>query len=160
MQTRNISRQWPRVSVTMPRSGVIAYCRGFTLTVWFLSLLVGLWWETDWFALRDLIVSGYDRKQYFYYGILAAVLGHLTLGMNAWISALFDLLSDWAGRLMMSFCVLMILLAPVSALPKSSALYAVATAGAVILMWLFWSSNYRVLQRVLVITASRCSAGC
>ena len=152
MQTRNISRSWPRVSVTMPRSGVIAYCRGFTLTAWFLSLLIGLWWETDWFALHDLIVSGYDRKQYFYYGILAAVLGHLTLGLDAWISAVFDLLSDRAGQLMISFCVLMLLLAPASALPKSSALYAVATAGAVILMWLFWSSNYRVLQRVLVIT--------
>jgi O-antigen ligase len=80
------------------------------------------------------------------------VVAHLTLGPQAWISAPFNILSDWTGRLITIFFALMLCLAPLSIYPRNSAKYAVATWFVVMLMHLFWASNYRVLQRVLVIS--------
>jgi O-antigen ligase len=107
---------------------------------------------SDWFALQELFESGFDVKGYFYYGFAAMVLGHLTLGPQAWIAAPFNLLSDWTGRLITIFFGLMLCLAPLSIFPRNSAKYAVATWVVVVLLHLFWISNYRVLQRVLVIS--------
>jgi O-antigen ligase len=141
------------VAVTVPRPGLLVYARGLTFTAWLLSLLIGLWWLTDWQAQMELFESGYDRKAYFYYGFAIALLGHLTLGLGAWMTAPFAVLSTWEGRLITAFCALMLLLAPTSVVPRQSAIYAVATAVVVVMMWLFWYSNYYALQRVLTFTA-------
>jgi O-antigen ligase len=140
------------LAAVQPRSGVLAYLRGFTLTFWLFTMLFRLWWVSDWFALQELFESGYDIKGYFYFGFGAMVIGHLTLGPQAWIAAPFNLLSDWTGRLITIFFALMLCLAPLSINLRNSAKYAVATWLVVILMQLFWASNYRVIQRVLVIS--------
>lgn len=153
MQTTSTYPLWQQVSLATPeRSGIVAFARGLTLTVWFFSLVVGYWWISDWFALRDLMESGYNSKQYYFYGFAIAILGHLTLGVQAWASAPFEVLSDWTGRLITVYCLLMLCLAPFSIVPKASAIYSAATLVVIVLLWLFWSSNYRVLERVLVIT--------
>jgi O-antigen ligase len=141
------------VAAAVPRPGLLVYLRGLTITAWFLSLLLVLWFITDWHAMVELYESGYDRKAFYYYGFAIALLGHLTLGIGPWFSCPFVVLSDWPGRLITAFCALMLFLAPTSVVPKQSAIYAVATGVVVLLMWLFWYSNYRALQRVLVFTA-------
>lgn len=135
-----------------PRSGFIAYVRGFTLTVWLFTMLFRMWWISDWFALQALFEAGFNQKEYFYYGLAVAVLGHLSLGPQPWLMAPFTLLSDWTGRLFTIFCLMALCLAPMSRMPTSSGIYAVATFGTFVLLSLFWCSNFRVLQRVLVMT--------
>jgi O-antigen ligase len=147
-----ISRPMLGAGVAVPRPGLLVYARGLTITVYFLSLLIGLWWFTDWQTMMEIFESGYDRKAYFYYGFAIAVLGHLTLGPGAWFSAPFAILSTWEGRLITAFCALMLLLAPTSVVPRQSATYAMATAVVVVLMWLFWYSNYYALEKVLTFT--------
>jgi O-antigen ligase len=113
-------------------------------------MLFRLWWVSDWFALQELFESGFDVKGYIYYGFAAMVVAHLTLGPQAWIAAPFNLLSDWTGRLITIFFALMLCLAPLSIFPRNSVKYAIATWGVILLLQLFWVSNYRVVQRVLV----------
>jgi O-antigen ligase len=150
--TQTYSLAHPLTMAAQPNSGLLAYLRGFTLTFWLFTMLFRLWWVSDWFALQELFESGFDIKGYFYYGFAAAVLGHLTLGPQAWITAPFALLSDWTGRLITIFFLLMLCLSPLSVVPWGSLKYSVATWLVIVLLMLFWASNYRVLQRVLVIT--------
>jgi hypothetical protein len=153
MQTTHTYPLSPQLfAAAQPRSGVLAYLRGLSLTFWLFTMLFRLWWVSDWFALQELFESGFDVKGYFYFGFGAMVIGHLTLGPQAWIAAPFNLLSDWTGRLLTIFFGLMLCLAPLSIYPRNSAKYAIATWGVVILLHLFWASNYRVLQRVLTIS--------
>ena len=126
--------------------------RGLALSVWLFTMLYRLWWVSDYFALQELFESGIDIKGHFYYGFAVMVAAHLTLGPQTWIAAPFNILSDWTGRLITIFFALMLCLAPLSIYPRNSAKYAVATWFVVMLMHLFWTSNYRVLQRVLVIS--------
>ena len=149
-QTYPLSQRF--LAVAQPRSGMLAYLRGFALTVWLFTMLFRLWWVSDWWALQELFQSGFDVKGYFYYGFAVMIAGHLTLGPQAWISAPFAILSDWTGRLITVFLLMMLCLAPLSIKQWNSGKYAVATLVVLILMHLFWMSNYRVLQRVLTIT--------
>jgi O-antigen ligase len=135
-----------------PRSGTLAYLRGFALTVWLFTMLFRLWWVSDWWALQELFQSGFDVKGYFYYGFAVMIAGHLTLGPQAWISAPFAILSDWTGRFITIFLLMMLCLAPLSLNQWNSGKYAIATLVVLILMHLFWMSNYRVHQRVLTLT--------
>jgi O-antigen ligase len=107
---------------------------------------------SDWWALQELFQSGFDVKGYFYYGFAVMIAAHLTLGPQAWIAAPFNILSDWTGRLFTIFLLMMLCLAPLSINQWNSGKYAVATLVVLILMHLFWLSNYHVLQRVLTIT--------
>lgn len=104
MQSSGISRPMLNVAVAVPRPGLLVYARGLTITAWFLSLLIALWWITDWHAMVELYESGYDRKAFYYYGFAIALLGHLTLGLGPWTSCPFVILSDWPGRLITAFC--------------------------------------------------------
>ena len=149
-QTYPLSHRF--LTIAQPRSGFLAYLRGFTLTVWLLTMLIRLWWVSDWFALQELFQSGFDVKGYFYYGFAVMIAGHLTLGPQAWISAPFNILSDWTGRFITIFLLMMLCLAPLSLNQWNSGKYAIATLVVLILMHLFWMSNYRVLERVLTIT--------
>lgn len=137
-----------------PRSGFIAYVRGFTLTVWLFTMLLRMWWISDWFTLQAMFEAGFNQKEYFYYGLAVAVLGHLTLGPQPWLTAPFTLLSDWTGRMFTGFCLLALCLAPMSRMPTTSGIYAIATFGVFVLLSLFWCSNFRVLERVLVATGA------
>jgi O-antigen ligase len=95
------------------------------------------------------MAEGFDVKQYFYIGFGVMLLAHLTLGLSTWIAAPFQLISTWAGGLLTAFCCLMLLLSPLSVVGTTSLLYAGATWLVALLLWLFWTSNYRVLQRML-----------
>jgi O-antigen ligase len=111
-----------------------------------------LWWVRDWTSLQEMAESGFNRKSHFYVGFAVAIVGHLTLGIQAWMSAPFVVISTWSGRLMTLFCLLMLLLAPLSLAPQTSAMYSIATWGVLLLCTLFWMSNYDVLQRVTAYT--------
>jgi O-antigen ligase len=124
-----------------------------TIAVWFFSLMVAMWWITDWFALQDLNEAGFNRKEYYYYGFAAVAVAHLTLGVQAWFAAPLALLSDWTGRLLILFCLLMCCFAPMSIVPIQSLVYGCATLFVIGLLWLFWYSNFRVLENVLAMTA-------
>lgn len=153
LHTASTYRSIPGLAIaSRPRSGLVAYARGLTFTVWMFSLLFGFWWVSDWFALQAMAEAGVNRKEYFYYGFAIAVVGHLTLGLGAWFTAPFRVLSDWTGRFISAFCLVMLCLAPLSIVPLQSTLYAGATMLVVVLMSLFWMSDYRVLERVLAIT--------
>jgi O-antigen ligase len=153
LQSASAYPLWRQASVTAPlRSGVMAYARALTLTVWLFSLVVSLWWVRDFFALQEMAESGFNRRSHFYFGFAVALIGHLTLGIQAWMSAPFVVISTWSGRLMTLFCLLMLALAPISLAPRTSAQYAVATWIVLMLCTLYWMSNYYVLQRVTVFT--------
>jgi O-antigen ligase len=143
---------WQRAPVgALPNSGPLAYVRGLSLAVWMFSLLFGYWYITDWGTQQELLSEGFDVKKYFYVGFGSILLAHLTLGFPAWIAAPFQMMSTWAGGLVIAFCCLMLLLSPLSVVGVTSLLYAGATLVAAIMLWLFWTGNYRVLQRCLVV---------
>jgi len=135
----------------MPNSGLFAYVRGLSLTVWLFSLLFGFWFITDWGTQQVLLADGFDVKKYFYVGFGAVLLAHLTLGVPAWLTAPFQMVSTWTGGLITAFCCLMVLLSPISVIGVKSLIYAGATMVVAIMLWLFWAGNYRVLQRSLLV---------
>ena len=143
---------WQRApAATLPDSGLLAYVRGFSLTAWLFSLLFGFWFITDWGTQQELLAEGFDVKRYFYFGFGAVLLAHLTLGMPTWVAAPFRMVSTWVGGLLTAFCCWMVLLSPISVVGVTSLIYAGATWVAAILLWLFWTSNYRVTQRSLLV---------
>jgi O-antigen ligase len=142
---------WQRTSAArLPSGGLFAYVRGLSLSAYLFSLLFGFWFTSDWGTSQELRGEGFDIKRYFFFGFGVALLAHLTLGVQTWIEGPFQMLSTWVGRLLTAFCALMLLLSPISRVGFTSGLFAVATWGTALMLWLFWESNYRVLQRCLV----------
>lgn len=151
----------PRSAIAVPRNllatrydrgSTIAYLRALTLTVWFGTLVYSYWWrkEADWMV--QLYEEGVDIKGYYYVGFAIVMAGHLTLGLQKWISAPFSVLATVPCRLLTIFCGLMLLLSPFSPAFKTSAMYAVATWLVLLLCHMFWVSDYNVVRRVLVFT--------
>jgi O-antigen ligase len=138
-------------AAAMPNSGLFAYVRGLSLTAWLFSLLFGFYYITDWGTQQELWAEGFDVKKYFYFGFGAVLLAHLTLGIPAWLAAPFQMVSTWAGGLLTAFCCWMLILSPLSVAGITSLVYAGATWVAAVMLWLFWTSNYRVLQRSLLV---------
>src|SRR4051812_23929690 len=143
---------WQRAPVaTLPNSGLLAYLRGLSLTAYLFSLLFGFWFISDWSTQQSLRAEGFDIKRYFYFGFGAALLAHLTLGAPTWFAAPFQMLSTSVGKFITAFCALELLLSPISNVGFTSGLFACATWGTAMMLWLFWESNYRVLQRCLAV---------
>jgi O-antigen ligase len=143
---------WQRAPIAaLPNSGMLAYVRGLSLTVWLFSLLFGFWYITDWGTRQVLLAEGFDVKRYFFFGFGAVLLAHLTLGVPTWLAAPFQMVSTWVGGLLTAFCCWMLLLSPISIVGVTSLLYAGATWVVAVMLWLFWTSNYRVLQRSLLV---------
>jgi O-antigen ligase len=138
-------------AATLPNSGLLAYVRGLSLSVWLFSLLFGFWFITDWGTRQVLAAEGFDVKRYFYFGFGAVLLAHLTLGVPTWLAAPFQMISTWVGGLLTAFCCWMVLLSPISVIGVTSVLYAGATWVVAVMLWLFWTSNYRVIQRSLLV---------
>src|SRR3954471_16396204 len=91
-------------AATLPNSGLLAYVRGLSLSVWLFSLLFGFWFITDWGTRQVLAAEGFDVKRYFYFGFCAVLLAHLTLGAPTWLAAPFQMVSTWVGGLLTAFC--------------------------------------------------------
>jgi O-antigen ligase len=143
---------WQRPSsATLPNSGWLAYLRGLSLTAYLFSLLFGFWFISDWSTQQELRAEGFDLKRYFAFGMGAALLAHLTLGVPTWFNAALQMASTWVGALFTAFCCWMVLLSPISVIGFTSALYAGATWVTALMLWLFWTSNYRVARRMLVV---------
>jgi O-antigen ligase len=143
---------WQRAPIAaLPNSGLLAYVRGLSLTAYLFSLLFGFWFISDWSTQQQLRAEGFDLKWYFFFGFGAALLAHLTLGLPTWLAAPFQIVSTWVGGLFTAFCCWMMLLSPVSVIGFTSALYAGATWVTALMLWLFWTSNYRVAQRTLLV---------
>jgi O-antigen ligase len=131
---------------------VIAYLRALTLTVWLGSLVLNFWWKTDWYAMMDYYrtVGVENVKGDYYIGFAIVVVGHLTLGLQRWISAPFGLASTWCGKLLTAFCLLMLLTAPLSISLQQSVIYAIATWFVLVVCYLYWKGDFDVARRVLV----------
>ena len=143
---------WQRAPIAaLPNSGLLAYMRGLSLTAYLFSLLFGFWYISDWSTQQQLRSEGFDLKKYFFFGLGAALLAHLTLGAPTWIAAPFQMVSTWVGGLFTAFCIWMMVLSPVSVFGYKSAIYAAATWITALVLWLFWTSNYRVVQRSLLV---------
>jgi O-antigen ligase len=141
------------MTIAARRSGSwLAYARALTMTAWLFSLVVGYWWRQEWDDIYEMLRAGVDLKQYYYYGIAIAFVGHLTLGPVKWVGAVLSFLSTTVGKIFAAFFLFMLVLTPFSLTPLTSARYLIATFGVLILCSLFWASDYRVLRRVLVFT--------
>ena len=131
-------------------SGLLAYVRAGTLAVWLFTLIVRYWWLTDWFALQEEAMSGVNVRLYYFVGFAIALAAHTTLGLGLLFALPFDVLSTWSGRLLTAFCVLALIISPLSLVPRASAVYAVGTWGVIALLHLYWKSDYRVIKRMVV----------
>ena len=133
-----------------PRGGLITYLRAGSLTVWMLTLVLRYWYISDWQALVEQIEMGVDARAYYYYGFGIALAAHLTLGVSAWFALPFHVTSTWSGRLLTLFCVVELLLAPLSQTMRASVIYSLGTWGVYALLCLYWESDYRIVQRMTV----------
>jgi O-antigen ligase len=152
MQSLQAYPTWERTNLAVqPKYGVFAYVRGLSFAIWILSQLVGYWYISDWFVRQDLMAEGFDIKRYFYFGFGAFLIAQLTLGVQAWFAAPFQMVTTYAGGLVTAFCVWMVLLSPLSAIPTTSLVYASATWLSVLMLWLYWTNNYNVLKRCFLV---------
>jgi O-antigen ligase len=140
------------VATRSGRGTVIAYLRALSLTAWFGSLVLNYWWRSDWAAYQELLQSGYNLKEYYYYGFAIFLAAHLTLGVQKCMDAPFSTLATTPTKLLTAFCALMLLLSPLSVAPLPSAIYAVATWITLLLCGMYWKSDYSVVRNVLVFT--------
>lgn len=138
------------VAVTAPRSGWLAYIRAGTLAFWLFTLLYPFIKIRDWSSYAETAQEGLDFRRYYFVGFAACFLAHLTLGLSAWFGAPFKLTSTWSGRLFTAFCAIAVVVSPLSLVPQQSAVYAVATWGIFVLLYLYWQDNFRVTQRMTV----------
>jgi O-antigen ligase len=136
-----------------PQSGsLLTYLRTGSLTVWFFFLIMRYWWLSDWLAIQEEFRSGVEVRTYYMIGISVALIAHLTLGIGAWFAAPFTVIGTWSGRLFTMFCLVALLTSPLSLVPQSSALYAVATWAVFALLCLYWQNDYRIARRMVVVT--------
>jgi hypothetical protein len=151
MQSANVYPLWQPVSAAVPaRSGVVAYVRALTIAVWFGSLVLNFWWRRQWDWSLDFAQQGVNLRDQYMIGFTIAFVGHLTLGITAWLGAPFSVMSTLSGKLFTLFCLVMLMLSPLSASFRNSGAYAVATWLVFVLCHLYWSSNYTVVRRVFV----------
>jgi O-antigen ligase len=153
MQTVQTYPAWQQVAAAAPpRSGVIAFLRALTLSVWLASLVINYWWRSQWNWAEDFYEQEVNIRSHYLVGLLVVLVAHLTLGIPAWFNAPFRALSTWPGRLFTLFCLLMLASSPFSASITTSGLYAAATWCVFLLCHLYWSSDYYVVRRAVVIS--------
>lgn len=144
---------WPAYATSYPRTGAWGdYFRGMAFVAWLFLLVVSFWWLSDWrdiFALRE---SGFDKYMQ-YSGFAIALIASLTLGFTALFEEGVRFSTSVKGRCLGGFCLLMLVLAPISLTPLRSAAYALATLGALLLCSCMWRMDYERLKRVLLIAA-------
>lgn len=133
-----------------PRGGLLTYLRAASLAFWMFTLVVRFWKISNYEANIELAMSGDNAKFYFYVGFTVAFLAHLTLGPSKLFALPFYVTSTWSGRLITLFCVLELLVAPLSLTLKASMIYSVATWTVYAVMCLYWQSDYRIVQRMTV----------
>jgi O-antigen ligase len=151
MQSANVYPLWQPVSAAAPaRSGIVAYLRAFTVAVWFGSLVLNYWWRQHWDWSLQFAEEGVNLRDHYMVGFAVALAGHLTLGIQAWLAAPFRVMSTASGKLFTLFCLVMLVLSPLSASFRSSGAYAIATWLVFVLCHLYWSSDYTVVRRMLV----------
>jgi O-antigen ligase len=148
--TYPLSHQLAANSVS--RGSLLTYVRTVTLSVWLMSLIFRYWWLSDWLAIQQEILYGTNARIYYFVGFAIALVAHLTMGIGAWMALPFKVVSTWSGRLFTAFCIVALVTAPLSVVPRSSAIYAVATWGVLALLCLYWQNNYFVVRRMIVFT--------
>jgi O-antigen ligase len=147
------SPAWNRLpATTMPKVGMLAYARANSISAWLLALILPFWYLSDWFTRQILAEQGSSAsdRRVFLIGFSIMLAAHLTLGIQAWIAAPFQMLSTWVGALLSIFFLLMVVLSPLSEVPGTSLQYGFLTYLAVVLLWLYWTGNYSVLRRALL----------
>jgi hypothetical protein len=153
MQTVQTYPAWQQVAAAAPsRSGIIAFLRALTLAVWLFSLVVNYWWRSEWDWYEDFYEQEVNIRSHYLIGLLTVMVAHLTLGIPAWFNAPFRALSTLSGKLFTLFCLLMLATSPMSASTRTSGMYAVATWLVFLLCHLYWSSDYFVVRRAVVLS--------
>ncbi len=151
----------PHSALTIPREliaertgrrSAITYLRALTLTVWFGTLVMSYWWRQDWNDFMQMVQAGVNVRDYYFWGLMVALAGHLTLGFQKWMSAPFKVASTASGAMLSAFCLLMLLLSPLSHAFQTSGYYAIGTWVVIILCSLYWASDFQVVRQVLVFT--------
>lgn len=143
-----------QLSAAAPRGGFFSYVRGGSLSVWLLALLFPFLWVRDWYASQELQLEGFEFKNFFYFGFGVALAAHLTLGLGPWMAVPFRAASTVSGKFFTAFCLLVLVLSPLSLVPATSLLYAAGTYGVYLVLYLYWQGDYRIIQRMTVL------AGC
>jgi hypothetical protein len=125
----------------------IAYARALTLPFWMFTLQLPFWFVRDWTFWKE----AFEFRTYYFVGFATCLVAHLAVGPGPWIKAPFQILSTWSGRFVTAFCVIAFVLSPQSLTPKTSALYAASTWGVYVLLHIFWTTDFRITQRMVVL---------
>jgi O-antigen ligase len=137
-----------RAPIAAPRGRMIDYIRAATFPIWMFSLQLPFWYVTDWTFWQE----SFEFRTYYYVGFGICLAAHLALGFTPWIRAPFQIVTTWSGAFITAFCALALLLSPLSLKPSATAVYAASTWAVYVLVFIFWQTEYRIAQRMIVLT--------
>jgi hypothetical protein len=144
--------QAPAYALANRTSAFGDYLRGLSLVAWLFLLIVPFWWLQKWDDYGAMHESGIDRRmQYVSFGVVLAA--HLTLGLATIFDQSIQFWGTVKGRLLGGFCLLMLALSPLSLDPVRSALYSLATLGALLICVWAWQIDYDRFRRVMLLAA-------
>jgi len=130
------------------------YIRTLSVAFWIVSLTFGFWKMGSYYdsiaqSTRDAMTV------YSAIGFSFALLTHLTLGMNRLTASPFlPPYQELSSALLSIFCLLMLVLAPLSLFPLHTAGYAVLTLGTFCMASWVWNNDYRAVRFMLILTAA------
>jgi hypothetical protein len=143
----------PGYALAPSRSGALGdYFRGFSLAVWLFMLISTFWWLQKWDDIYAVRESGWD-KNVQYAAFIVAFVAHLSLGITSIIELSIRFWGSVKGRLLGGFCLLMLATAPLGLDPLRSALYALATLGALLTCYWAWEIDYDRFRKCMLIAA-------
>jgi O-antigen ligase len=140
------------LAATPAPSGIIAQLRALTLIVWFGSLIINFWWRQEWDWYVDFYEQGFNLRNHYIVGFATVFLAHFTLGIPAWINAPFRAISTTSGKLFTLFCLLALATSPFAPSVRTSGMYSVFTWLVFLLCHLYWSSDFFVVRRAVVVS--------
>ena len=139
------------MTTSAPPGRLWSYVRAFTLSIWMFTLVLQFWKISDWEAQQMQAREGSSIRTDFIIGFSICLAAHLTLGLSRLAAAPFQVMSTWSGRLFTTFCAITLVLAPMSLVPTTTGIYAIGTWAVYLLLFLYWQSDYRVVQRMVVV---------
>jgi len=130
------------------------YIRTLSVAFWIVSLTFGFWKMGSYYDTID-VSTREAMTLYSSIGFGLALLTHLTLGMQRLTSVPFlPPYQDVSGAMLSMFCLMMLVLAPLSLFPMHSAGYALLTLGTLCMASWVWHNDYRALRVMLLLAAA------
>ena len=155
MQASNLmSHQVPLSLVSVPKPPSLGdYLRSGSVVVWFMVMIYGFWWQSNWYALIDeSTMEGFQMS--FRIGFSTVLAAHLTLGLGKLADCpfLIPTTRNMMALLMTTFFILVLVLAPTSLFPLRSTFYALLTWATFCVCHWTWQSNVEIVRKALVLT--------